>query len=199
MTEDDDALMIAVQSGDGRAFECLVERHQRALLGFFYRNTGDLQLAEDLAQETLLRVYSQAWDYLPRGRFRGWLFRIARNLLIDTSRRQTHDLLLHSLKLRPDQEHDLLANLVGRSRRPEDGASHRELAAAVDELLGELPEEQRLTFTLHHFAGLSLPEVAEAMEIPLATCKSRLRLAREKLRGHLRRLGFGSPVGEELD
>ena len=64
----------------------------------------------------------------------------------------------------------------------------------LDELLEELPEEQRLTFTLHHFSGLSLPEVSEIMGIPLATSKSRLRLAREKLRDKLERRGI-EPFG----
>ena len=59
------------------------------------------------------------------------------------------------------------------------------MAAIVDELLKELPDDQRVTFTMHHFSGLSLPEVAVAMETPLPTCKSRLRLAREKLRQKL--------------
>jgi RNA polymerase sigma-70 factor (ECF subfamily) len=63
--------------------------------------------------------------------------------------------------------------------------AENELAAMVDELLQELPEEQRLTFTLHHFAELSLPEVAEIMHSSTATTKSRLRLAREKLREKL--------------
>ena len=64
-------------------------------------------------------------------------------------------------------------------------ADQRELAGLVDELLQELPEEQRLTFTLHHFADLSLPEVGEILHANTATTKSRLRLAREKLQEKL--------------
>ena len=66
----DDELMLLVQAGEDRAFERLVERHQGPLWGFFFRNVRDAQLAEDLTQETLLKLYNQAWDYLPRGKFR---------------------------------------------------------------------------------------------------------------------------------
>jgi len=190
---DDDQLMLQIQSGDHRAFEELVDRFQGSLIGFFCRNTGDIQLAEDLTQETLLRVFNQSWDYLPRGRFRGWLFRIARNLMIDNARRASHDWLVKSLKGNPDDDRDLLANLAGEFLPPDERANHRELASLVDKLLAQIPEEQRLTFTLHHYSGLPLSEVAEAMETSLPTCKSRLRLAREKLREKLRQHGVSDP------
>lgn len=178
---DDDRLMLRIQSGDADAFEELVDRYQGPLIGFFHRNTGDTQLAEDLTQETLLRVYNQAWDYLPRGRFRGWLYRVARNLLVDTTRRQSRDALVRAFKGRDDEAEDRMARLVGEVLSPEERANHRELVRLVDEALNRIPESQRMTFTLHHYAGLSLPEVAEVMETSTATCKSRLRLTREKL------------------
>ena len=100
MTEDD-TLMVRLQEGDSAAFDELVARYQGPLLGFFYRNTRDRQLSEDFAQETLLRVYNQSWDYLPSGRFRGWIYRIARNLLVDNIRRQSHDALIHAFTGQP--------------------------------------------------------------------------------------------------
>ncbi|MGH7200528.1 MAG: RNA polymerase sigma factor [Planctomycetaceae bacterium] len=190
---DDDRLMLRIQSGDPTAFEELVERHEGPLLGFFRRNTRDLQFSEDLAQETLLRIYNQAWDYLPRGRFASWMYRIARNLLIDNIRRQSHDALVKAVRANPQRESDALARLAGEVLSPVERARHRELAALVDEHLEQLPEEQRLTFILHHYAGLTLSEVAEVMESSLPTTKSRLRLAREKLQDQLRRHGVTDP------
>jgi RNA polymerase sigma-70 factor, ECF subfamily len=187
---DDDELMVRIQSGDSHAFEELVERYQGPLIGFFYRNTRDRQLSEDLTQETLLRVYNQAWDYLPTGRFRGWAYRIARNLLIDNVRRQSHDALVHAFSGCDDGEADAISRLAAQVLPPEQVANQRELAQIVDELLKELPEDQRLTFTMHHFSGLSLSEVAQATGTSLPTCKSRLRLAREKLRHKLQGRGF---------
>lgn len=194
--DDDDQLMIRVQSGDNAAFEEIVSRHQSPLVGFFYRNTRDWQLSEDLTQDTLVKVYNQAWDYLPLGRFRGWMFRIARNLLIDDVRRRSHDALIRACQRQPSEDEDELARLSSEILAPDTQADHRELARIVDESLAEIPDEQRQTFILHHFAELSLPEVSEIMEVPLPTSKSRLRLAREKLSEKLRAAGM-APIRDE--
>lgn len=194
---DDDQLMIRIQSGDDDAYEELVQKYQGPLLGFFFRNTHDRQASEDLAQETLLRVYSQSWDYLPLGKFRAWMYRIGRNLLIDSVRRQSHDALIKAVLGRKEDEEDALARLAGEVLPPEEKAHQRELFGVVDELLEEIPDDQRLTFTLHHYAGLTLSEVAEVMETAPATSKSRLRLAREKLQQKLAERGIRSPHKQE--
>ena len=177
--------MELIQSGQPDAFAEIVRRHQGPLIGFFCTNTRDRQLAEDLTQETLLRVYNQAWDYLATGKFHGWLYRIARNLLIDTVRRQRHDALVQAVRGTEEDEQSALARIAEDIASPVDQADRRELAAIVSRLLEDLPEEQRQTFTLHHFSGLSLPEVAEIVDTSVSTTKSRLRLAREKLQEQL--------------
>lgn len=182
---EDDLRMLRIQAGEAGAFDELVSLFQGPLFGFFLRNTRDAQMSEDLTQETLLRVFNQAWDYLPRGRFRGWLFRVARNLMIDCFRRQSHDALVKAVKGRADDEDEALARIAGDVVPPEIRANQREVVELVDTLLAQLPHDQRMTFTLYHYSGLSLPEVAEIMEVALPTCKSRLRLAREKLREKL--------------
>lgn len=197
--DEDDLLMYEIQGGSQVAFERLVERYQSSLCHFFYRHLRDWQLAEDLSQETLLRVYNTAWDYLPRGCFKGWMFRIARNLMIDSTRRRTHDALVNagrSQRLRDDDD-DVLERLAGDFVLPEDQADQNEFARIVGALLPKIPEEQRATFLMHHYSGLSLPEVADAMEASLSTTKSRLRLAREKLQGLLAEQGIINPVGTE--
>ena len=186
---DDDQLMVRIQEGEALAFNELVARHQGPLIGFFIRNTRDRHLAEDLTQDTLLKIFDQSWNYLPSGRFRGWMFRIARNLLIDSHRRRSHDALIRAVRGRADDEDDALARIAGELLPPEEQASYREVAALIDDLLAEIPEDQRQTFTLHHYSGLPLKEVAEIMETSLPTCKSRLRLAREKLTTLLKRMG----------
>jgi RNA polymerase sigma-70 factor (ECF subfamily) len=193
--DEDDDLMLRLQGGERAAFDRLVDRHQSSLLGFFIKHLHDVQLAEDLTQETLLRVYNQSWDFLPRGCFRGWMFRIARNLLIDSTRRRSHDALVRAVRSQHEED-DGLARLVGDVVPPDQIADQHEVARAVELILPELPEEQRTTFKLYHFSGLSLPEVAEAMEANLPTTKSRLRLAREKLRERLRERGIMDPAEE---
>lgn len=196
MTEDDQR-MIRIQNGDPRAFTELVEQYQGQLIGFFFRNSRDVQFSEDLTQETLLRVYNQAWDYLPLGRFRGWMYRIARNLLIDNVRRRSNDALVRAFKGRAGGEDDAMARIVAEVLPPEERANYRELVEIIDAALEEIPEDQRLTFTLHHYAGLPLAEVADVMETTLSTSKSRLRLAREKLSDKLRVRGVVDPSREE--
>jgi len=192
---EDDQRMIRIQSGEPAAFEQLVREYEGQLYGFFFRNTRDAQLSEDLSQETLIRVYNQAWNYLPVGRFRAWLYRIARNLMIDNIRRRSHDALVRATRGRKHDEDDDLARLVGQILLPDEIVSYREVAGIVDQLLSQIPEDQRMTFTLHHYSGLPLPEVAEAMDTNLPTSKSRLRLAREKLREKLKSYGIKDVQG----
>ncbi|MFO1020088.1 MAG: sigma-70 family RNA polymerase sigma factor [Planctomycetales bacterium] len=195
MTEDDH-LMIRLQEGETSAFEEIVRKYQAPLIGFFFRNTRDRQLAEDLSQETLLKVYHVSWDYLPTGKFRGWMYRIARNLMIDNIRRRSHDALIHAETDNREDE-QTFSRIVGEIVPPDAHADQREVTCLVEEFLEQLPEEQRLTFTLHHFADFRLSEVAEIMECELATAKSRLRLAREKLRDKLQTKGITSAYLED--
>lgn len=198
MSDENDELMIRIQSGDHRAFDELVALHHRPLIGYFVRNTRDWQLAEDLSQETLLRLYNQAWDYLPVGRFKPWMYRIARNLLIDTIRKRSHDALVHAYQTRDDEKDTGLSHLAGEFQAPEQRLSTDEFCQMVDQMLEEIPEDQRQTFILHHYVGLTLIEVAEILDANLATTKSRLRLAREKLQEKLRPLGL-HPSSSEND
>lgn len=199
---DDDLRMIRLQDGDVLAFEELVAVWQGPLHRFFLRNTRCITLAEDLVQDTLLRLHRKSWDYLPTGRFRGWLFRIANNLLIDHARRSKRDVLLRSIRSSVDshgEERDALNSIPSGMATPLAQTADQEAAQTVMELLSQLPEVQRRTFLLHHYDSLTLPEVADAMETSLPTTKSRLRLAREKLRYLLTCRGFLEEVIPEND
>ena len=194
MYSEDDQRMIRLQEGDSAAFNELVSLWQGPLFGFFLRNTRDEHLSEDLVQETLLRLYRNCWDYLPKGLFKGFLFRIARNLIIDHSRRASHDVLIRRVRGRSigrdGEEFDMMQLVPEDIASPFDRAVQREVAAAVQEMLVDLPEEQRQTFLLHHYESLTLSEVADAMQTSLPTAKSRLRLVKEKLRNLLICRGF---------
>jgi RNA polymerase sigma-70 factor (ECF subfamily) len=109
------------------------------------------------------------------------MFRIARNLLIDDVRRKSHDALIRAVRHGSDPEEDALQQIAEEIIPPDVQIEQAEFKQTINELLAQIPEDQRQTFTMHHFTGLSLPDVADAMDVPLATCKSRLRLAREKL------------------
>ena len=181
----DDLRMIRLQEGEACAFDEIVAEWQGPLHRFFFRNTRDAQRSEDLVQDTLLRLHRSVWNFIPNGCFRGWLFRIARNLLIDSVRRESSDALLRKVTVaagRDGESQDLLDLLPDDVVPADVRVSQQELLQIVHELLDTLPEEQRLTFAMHHFDSLSLPEIAVVMQTTLPTAKSRLRLAREKLR-----------------
>lgn len=185
---EDDVRMIRLQEGEPEAFDEIMSAWQGPLFGFFMRRTKDVQRSEDLVQETLLRLYRKAWNYLPTGAFRGWLFRIANNLLIDNVRKRSSDALIRRVtsSATADGEAMSLLDLMPDGLvSSETKASNREIAELVDELLSDLPDEQRQTFMLHHYESLTLSEVATAMKTNLPTAKSRLRLAKEKLRYQL--------------
>lgn len=187
----DDELMIEIQGGNSHAFEEIVSRHRNGLIGFLFRQTRDLQLAEDLAQDTLLKVYQQAWDFLPRGTFKGWIFRIARNLLIDHVRRQSHDALVNSARYTATEEDaESLWRMTSSVLSPDAQAQEKELAGIIEKLLEQIPSDQRQVFLMYHYSELSLPEIALATETTLPTVKSRLRLAREKLRDLCHQVGI---------
>ena len=198
---EDDQRMIRLQEGDSTAFNELVSLWQGPLFGFFLRNTRDEHLSEDLVQETLLRLHRNCWDYLPKGLFKGFLFRIARNLIIDHSRRTSHDVLIRSIRGRiagrDGEEFDLIQMVPDDITSPFDRAVQQEVTTAVHEMLQELPEEQRQTFLLHHYESLTLSEVADAMHTSLPTAKSRLRLVKEKLRSLLVCRGFADELISE--
>ncbi|MEK6234413.1 MAG: sigma-70 family RNA polymerase sigma factor, partial [Planctomycetales bacterium] len=160
----DDELMCRLQGGDETAFEELVSRHYHGLRNFFRVRSSTVRargVADDLAQEVLLRIYNEAWDFIPQGKFKAWMYRIARNLLIAVQRRESYDALIGAREGGDGEAQ--LARLVSDSAAVVDLADTKELGDLVAELLAELPEEQRLTFQTHHFLGLSLPEVAEVM------------------------------------
>lgn len=196
---EDDRLMCRLKQGDAEAFDELVKRHFDGLRAFFEMRSSSVrsrQMAEDLAQDVLLKVYNEAAGFQPQGKFKAWMYRIARNLLIDVARREVYDALVGNRQ--GGEQEDQLSGLQSGSTAIVDQADTRELGDTVAELLADLPEDQMLTFKMHHYLGLSLPEVAEAMETNTATTKSRLRLAKEKLREKLQIRGYSGEAIEEI-
>ncbi len=179
-TAGDDHLMAAVSAGDGLPFETLYERYWEELYGFIFARCHDRHLAEDLAQQVMLRVFRASSTYRPKGQFRSWLFSIARNILIDNSRRQSCNPLANSVRCTATD--CVFSSLEADSDSPWESLDQQEFRTAVEELVDDLPDEQRQVFELYHFEELSLPEIAEIMHANKSTTKSRLRLANERIR-----------------
>ncbi len=182
----DERLMVMyAKHSDIPAFEELLKRYRSQVFGFLIRWCRNRSEAEDLYQETFMRVVRSASSYQPRASFRTWLFTIVRNLVIDRKRRQTTRGSEISMTVED-----------GRSSAGEPAGSHpstnpyaaeksREIRQAVLEILVTLPPEQREMFLLREEAGLSFREASGVAECSENTAKSRMRYALIKLRDEL--------------
>ena len=172
------ALMMRVRGGDESAFEILFNRFQRPLLNFFYGLSRNSGLARDLAQETFLRVWKIRKRYQASGTFQAYLFGIGRMIWLEWCRREQK-----SWRLGQRQGEERLQELAGGvADCPAYQANRAELSAQIHDALEQLPEEQRLVFVLRSIDGLSLDDIANILDCPVNTVRSRKILAVKKLR-----------------
>ena len=186
--QSDEKLMRRYQAGDVGAFEALLRRHRAALHAFLYRLTGDRSRAEDLAQETWLKVVAAAPRWERRARFTTWAFSIARNVAIDEARRSSHR-TVESLDAPRADGRVLADGVAAEVPGPDRGAESALLRPKLEAALAALPLEQREVFVLREYAGVPFADIAEITGAPVPTVKSRMRYALEALRADLARLG----------
>ncbi|MDB4973786.1 MAG: polymerase, sigma-24 subunit, subfamily [Myxococcaceae bacterium] len=182
--------MSAYQQGDVSAFAELMTRHERPLWGFLRRLVRDAQAAEDLLQETFIRVVKGASSWQPQAKFSTWLYTIARNLCVDHARKQQHRRALSLDGQASAGEDDpstprLLDKLTGTDVGAEKNALNRELGSRLDRAIAALPELQREVFVMRELLDLSFAEIAAAVQAPEPTVKTRMRYALERLRAEL--------------
>jgi RNA polymerase sigma-70 factor (ECF subfamily) len=168
--------------GASAAFGTLVLRYRKLVISVSYRVCGDAALAEDIAQDAFIRVWDKLSSYRPGGNFRAWLVRIATNMTIDALRRQKAVVDIADLPL------------AARDPEPESAALSSEREAAVRAALMRLPVQSRTILVLREYQALSYREIADALDIPLGTVKSRLSDARRRLKSEL-----ASFMGLELE
>jgi RNA polymerase sigma-70 factor, ECF subfamily len=183
--ESDERLMLRFQGGDTRAFEALVRRHRTPVFSFLLRLTGDRGRAEDLCQETFLKVVNAADAWEERARFSTWLYAIARNLAVDESRRMAFR------RAEPLDAPGGASQAHSGDPAPDRAADAALLRPKLEAALAALPPEQREVFLLREYAGLRFAEIAEVTGTPENTVKSRMRYALEALRERLVALGVG--------
>ena len=182
----DEALMQSYAAGQASAFELLYERHKLRLWRYFYRNTGDAALADDLSQDLWFAVVDHADGYEVRSKFTTWLFTMAHHRLVDHWRRQRPSV---SLSADSDESLRLADSLFAASGFEPDQQLDRQLMAqALLAALAQLPTEQRECFLLQVEADMTVAEIAQATAVAEETAKSRLRYARAKLRAALEEL-----------
>ena len=193
--------MLAFQRGDARAFEALVRRHRQAVFVFILRFTGQRARAEDVLQETWLKVVRGAADYQPRAKFTTWLYTIARNLCVDSARkesyRQTASLDAPPTGAPQGEGRALGEALPDGGALPDRGAFNHQVRPLLERALQTLPEEQREVFILREFSGVPFKEIAQVTGVSENTVKSRMRYALEGLRRRLAELGVEGDLADD--
>lgn len=182
----DEVLMQSYAAGQAAAFEQLYGRHRLRMWRYFYRNTGDGALADDLAQDLWFAVVDNAARYEVRSKFTTWLFTMAHHRLVDHWRRQRPGI---SLSADTEESMRLADSLFAASGFEPDHQLDRQLMAqALLAALAQLPTEQRECFLLQVEVDMTVAEIAQATGVAEETAKSRLRYARAKLRAALEEL-----------
>lgn len=192
MSIDPDALLIdRAKRGEVQAFEMLVVKYQRRIQRLIGRFVRDVDLVEDVAQETFIRAYRALPQFRGESAFYTWLYRIAVNTAKKTLVELKRDPVFteSALASRDDDE---------ETSRPEHELSHvetpdavlasREIAATVNAAINALPEDLRQAVLLREVEGLSYDEIATAMACPIGTVRSRIFRAREAIAAQLRPL-----------
>ena len=181
---EDVRLMALVRADDAGAFEQLVERHQRLVVGTVSRMLGNNSDAEDIAQQVFVRVWKSAKRYVPQAKFTTWLLKITRNLVFNELRRRSRHA---QVPLQTESEEEERPLRDERAVAPDASLLEQELQKAIDTAITNLPETQRLAVILRRYEELSYEEIAETLDQSVSAVKSLLFRARTELRESLKR------------
>lgn len=193
MAVDEDAQLVErVQRGDQRAFEMLVVKYQRRIERLIARMVRDSDLVEDIAQEAFIRAYRALPGFRGESAFYTWLYRIAVNTAKKAMIGLQRDPLRTETALAGSAEEDddasRVENDLSDGETPESVLASRQIAETVNAAVESLSEDLRQAITLREIEGLSYEDIAEIMQCPIGTVRSRIYRAREAIASRLRPL-----------
>ena len=187
----DQAVVELALKGRETAYRELLRRYERPVLSLIHRMVRDRELAEDLAQDTFVKVLNALDRYRPEFKFSSWIFKIAHNTALDSLRKR--EVATLSLDGAPDavsaEAQEATRPMVASDEQsPADFAEGRELGVHIEAAIARLRPEYATAVTLYHMEGFAYEEIAETMELPLGTVKTFIHRARKELREHLEHL-----------
>src|SRR3954464_12133143 len=187
----DQQVVVFAQEGREDAYRELIKRYERPVFSLIYRMVRDKETAEDIAQETFIKVLNNLDRYSPEFKFSSWLFKIANNLTIDHLRRRRIDTI--SIEGAPDAVTSESARatsiaVVSGNESPLEELESKELGTAIERAIGKLRPEYRACIMLRHVEGRSYEEIAATLDLPLGTVKTYIHRARHELRRALEHL-----------
>ncbi len=186
--ENERTLIARCKQGERDAFDDLIRLYERRVYNYAFRLCGRYDEANDVASETFLRVYNSLANFRGDSSFITWLFRITTNVYLDEKKRQRarpSESLDEMLDL---EEATVVRQIEDPSAGPAEVAENRERSDLLQEAISSLPDPQRMMIVMYHMDGLSYEEIAEALDSPIGTVKSRLNRARLSLREILKPL-----------
>jgi RNA polymerase sigma-70 factor (ECF subfamily) len=179
----DEQLVLRAQQGDQRAFSLLVEKYQRKLARLLSRLVRDSHELEDVCQETFIKAYRALGSFRGESAFYTWLYRIgintAKNYLMSKNKRAAISMQAYSGE--GDEDMPAMEAQIPDYHTPEEELMNRQIIVAVNQVVNKLPEELRTAITLREMEGLSYEDIAEAMNCPIGTVRSRIFRAREAI------------------
>lgn len=189
MTQTDEQLMLSVKKGDRDAFRILTERHYSNTLNFIYRFVKNRPLAEDLCQETFLRLWRCVPTYRPIAKFRTFLYHIAKNVCLKHLAKEQRTPYIESLDTSASEDDEkcrpIAVAIADTHYSPEAVLIARETHEVIQSAINKLSKEHQLVFRLTEIQGLSYQEVADIVQCPIGTVASRKNAAIRQLRKFL--------------
>lgn len=184
-SDPDVLLMLDAQKGNTASFEALLRKYFSRIFNFAYRYLGSRESAEDIAQETFIRVHRSLAKYSPQSKFQTWIYVIARNLCLNELRNNKHK--VYSLDSMLDTEDGEVPAQFADHNAVDPGTElvNKETLKRLIEVIESLPENQRTAVLLQRFEGLSYEEIAEVLGCSLQAVKSLLNRAKESLKNKL--------------
>ncbi len=176
----DQELVLAARDGEAAAFDVLVRRHAPSVYRFVFRLVHDAAAAEDISQETFLKIWKNLKRFDPQKPFRAWMFRIARNSAFDRLKKKRA--FAFSELEAEDGEAMGLDEVEDEAPLPDEVVLSQELRDELAAALDRLPPKAKSVVVLHGLEGLTFQEIAEASDEPLNTVKSRYRRALGELK-----------------
>lgn len=190
----DAELMRRIGGGDAAAYRAATERHLQPVHRYATRLLRDATEAEDVTQETFLRLWTTAADWKPEAALSTWLHRIAHNLCLDRLRSAAHR-TTHREPNKGNSDNDearpTALERAADDDRPSDLVMRKQTSNVVDQALNALPDRQRAAIVLVHYQGMSNPEAAEVLDVGVEAVESLLARARRTLRESLAKLREG--------
>ncbi len=173
------------KKGDARAFEILIEKHQKRIFSIAYRIAGNQEDAADMTQEVLIKIFRNIKKFKGKSKFSTWLYRVATNTCLDEVKKLNKQVVYSLQEEIETEDGKISAEIADTAMTPEERLEQREIRGVVNIAISMLSDEHKKIIILREIEGFSYDEIAAILKCSAGTVKSRISRAREQLRNIL--------------